>query len=143
MGLLSKWFKKQQKSRLEEVLTKKEPEKAASVGLTVEKKAAPRVKNAGAGLAMKDALIRPLVTEKSATGESGRKYSFIVERSADKPRVKHSVEARYGTKVESVNISNIQGKQVRFGRVAGRRSDYKKAVVTLAPGESISLHSGV
>jgi len=54
-----------------------------------------------------------------------------------------AVEELYGTKPERVNVINVQGKVMRFGRSMGRRSDFKKAIVTLPSGKTINLHEGV
>jgi large subunit ribosomal protein L23 len=92
-------------------------------------------------------LISPLVTEKvSALNEKG-KYGFIVDSSANKVEIKRAVEKMYSVNVEKVNTTNVLGKsKVRFtkgGTVAGRRPNYKKAIVTLASGEVIDFYSNV
>lgn len=92
-------------------------------------------------------LIRPLVTEKvSALNEKG-KYGFIVKGSANKVEIKSAVEKMYGVNVKAVNTINVLGKKkVRFtkaGTLAGRKSDEKKAIVTLAQGEVIDFYSNV
>ncbi|MBU0546041.1 50S ribosomal protein L23 [Patescibacteria group bacterium] len=88
-------------------------------------------------------LLRPLVTEKSAIAQSLNKYSFVVAKYANKNQVKQAVQELYGVKPLFVNMANIDGRRVRFGRSMGRRSDYKKAVVTLPKGKSIIIHEGV
>lgn len=92
-------------------------------------------------------LISPLVTEKvSALNEKG-KYGFVVASSANKIDIKNAVEKMYAVNVEKVNTLKVLGKsKVRFtkgGTVAGRRPDYKKAIVTLATGEVIDFYSNV
>jgi large subunit ribosomal protein L23 len=92
-------------------------------------------------------LISPLVTEKvSALNEKG-KYGFIVASSANKVEIKKAVEKLYAVNVEKVNTLNVLGKaKSRFtkgGTVAGRKPDYKKAIVTLAKGEVIDFYSNV
>ena len=92
-------------------------------------------------------LKRPLVTEKvSALNEKG-KYGFIVDGNANKVEIKNAVEKMYGVNVKSVNTMNVLGKKkVRFtkaGTLAGRKPDYKKAIVTLAQGEVIDFYSNV
>lgn len=89
----------------------------------------------------------PLVTEKvSALNEKG-KYGFIVDVAANKVEIKQAVEKLYGVNVTKVNTSRIMGKQkVRFtkaGTLAGRKPNYKKAIVTLAQGEVIDFYSNV
>jgi large subunit ribosomal protein L23 len=89
----------------------------------------------------------PLVTEKiSALNEKG-KYGFVVEESANKVEIKNAVEKMYGVNVERVNTINVLGKKkTRFtkaGTLAGRKPNYKKAIVTLAEGEVIDFYSNV
>lgn len=92
-------------------------------------------------------LKKPLVTEKvSALNEKG-KYGFIVDASANKVEIKKAVEAQYGVNVEKVNTMNVMGKlktrYTKAGVLAGRRPNYKKAIVTLAEGEVIDFYSNV
>ena len=92
-------------------------------------------------------LKKPLVTEKvSALNEKG-KYGFIVDAEANKVEIKTAVEKQYGVNVEKVNTMNVMGKlktrYTKAGVLAGRRPDYKKAIVTLAAGEVIDFYSNV
>lgn len=92
-------------------------------------------------------LRRPLVTEKvSALNEKG-KYGFIVDINANKVEIKLAVEKMYGVNVERVNTLSVMGKQkVRYtkaGVLAGRKPNYKKAIVTLAQGEVIDFYNNV
>ena len=81
---------------------------------------------------------RPLVTEKGTRlQENLNKYVFEVDRGANKIQVKQAVEARFSVKVTAVRRMNVRGKLKRLGRLTGRRSGWKKAVVTLAKGDSI------
>ncbi len=82
-------------------------------------------------------LVRPLVSEKTSRLEKGRQYAFAVTRSANKVEIKKAVEKHYRVHVTGVNVINVSGKIVRAGRVEGRRSDWRKAYVTVAEGESI------
>ena len=107
-----------------------------------EVKAVSNVKLAKNSTAYK-ILVKPLVTEKSAVQESKGKYSFVVSRLANKTEVKTAIVQIYGVKPLKVNIVNVDGRQVRSGRSLGRRSDYKKAVVTLPSGSTIDIHAGV
>ena len=89
----------------------------------------------------------PLVTEKvSALNEKG-KYGFIVDINANKVEIKQAVEKMYGVNVAKVNTLRVMGKlKVRFtkaGTLAGRKPNYKKAIVTLAKGEVIDFYSNV
>ena len=92
-------------------------------------------------------LKKPLVTEKvSALNEKG-KYGFIVDAEANKVEIKKAVEKQYGVNVERVNTMNVMGKlktrYTKAGVLAGRRPNYKKAIVTLAAGEVIDFYSNV
>ena len=92
-------------------------------------------------------LKKPLVTEKvSALNEKGT-YGFIVDASANKVEIKKAVEKQYNVNVQRVNTMNIMGKKkVRYtqaGVLAGRKPNYKKAIVTLASGEVIDFYSNV
>lgn len=92
-------------------------------------------------------LKKPLVTEKvSALNEKG-KYGFIVDADANKVEIKTAVEKQYGVNVEKVNTMNVMGKlktrYTKAGVLAGRRPNYKKAIVTLAEGEVIDFYSNV
>lgn len=88
-------------------------------------------------------IVRPLVTEKMASEAAKNKYGFLVNRQATKKEIKQAVEELYKVKPIAVNVVNMQGKTVKRGRIAGKRSDFKKAIVTIAPGQSITVHEGV
>ncbi len=88
-------------------------------------------------------LVRALVTEKSAVKQSENKYSFIVVKNANKAVIKKAIETVYNVKPVSVNVINVQGKAMRFGSHSGKRSDFKKAIVTLPKGKTIVIHEGV
>ncbi|OGL72501.1 50S ribosomal protein L23 [Candidatus Uhrbacteria bacterium RIFCSPHIGHO2_02_FULL_60_10] len=84
-------------------------------------------------------LVRPVYSEKAAQLEALGKYTFIVARNANKNTVAQAVRDLYGVKPASVRISVKEGKKVRFGRSTGVEKTEKKAVVTLKPGESITV----
>ncbi|MFO7784008.1 MAG: 50S ribosomal protein L23 [Thermodesulfobacteriota bacterium] len=86
----------------------------------------------------------PHITEKSSLlKESSNQMAFKVDRHANKIEIRRAVEALLKTKVISVKTANMSGKKRRLGRNTGKRADWKKAVVTLAPGESIEFFEGV
>jgi large subunit ribosomal protein L23 len=94
-----------------------------------------------------DVLRRPLVTEKTSY-QSGRlnQYSFIVSDSATRTLVKDAVETLYDVKVERVNIINTsakRGRRLRSRRLLIRKSGFKKAIITLAEGQSLQIFEGV
>ncbi len=88
-------------------------------------------------------IVKPLVTEKLAALGGANKYGFVVVKDASKTAIKHAVESLYKVTVKDVNVLNVQGRVVRFGRSAGKRSDFKKAIVTVAKGQTIAVHEGV
>jgi large subunit ribosomal protein L23 len=82
-----------------------------------------------------DVIRRPLITEKtSIMREDGRTIVFHVAPGANKTEIKRAIEKLFGSKVSTVRTSIVHGKIKRQGRYAGRRSDWKKAYVTLAEG---------
>ncbi|PIR38867.1 MAG: 50S ribosomal protein L23 [Alphaproteobacteria bacterium CG11_big_fil_rev_8_21_14_0_20_39_49] len=88
---------------------------------------------------MYDAVVSPVITEKSQMGVEFNKVTFVVAAWATKPQVKAAVETLFETKVEKVNIINVKGKVKRFRGTIGKRSNVKKAVVTLAEGQTIDV----
>ena len=88
-------------------------------------------------------ILKPLVTEKSTQQSEFNKMVFSVHLNATKLEVKSSIEKIFSVKVTSVNTILLKGKVKRFKGVLGRRSNTKKAIVTLAPGNTIDLSVGV
>ena len=88
-------------------------------------------------------ILNPLVTEKSTQQSEFNKMVFSVPVNATKLEVKSSIEKIFSVKVVSVNTILLKGKVKRFKGVLGRRSNTKKAIVTLAPGNTIDLSAGV
>ena len=88
-------------------------------------------------------ILSPLVTEKSTQQSEFNKMVFSVPVNATKLEVKSSIEKIFSVKVTSVNTILLKGKVKRFKGVLGRRSNTKKAIVTLAPGNTIDLSAGV
>lgn len=84
-------------------------------------------------------IIRPLITEKNTNLMELNKYSFQVDRNANKHEIKHAIQQIFNVTVVDVHTLNMRGKQRRRGRIVGRTSDWKKAVVTLALGDRIEL----
>lgn len=78
-----------------------------------------------------DIIRRPLITERSMDDMEVGKYTFEVDRRANKTEVKKAVEKIFGVKVKSVNTMNMKGKTKRQGVHQGRRPNWKKAIVTL------------
>jgi large subunit ribosomal protein L23 len=90
-----------------------------------------------------EVLRAPIVTEKSTRGSEFSQVTFEVPLDATKPEIKLAVERLFEVEVRAVNTIRVKGKTKRFRGRPGRRSDYKKAVVTLAEGQSIDLVAGV
>ena len=88
-------------------------------------------------------ILNPLVTEKSTQLSEYNKIVFSVPVNATKLEVKLSIEKIFSVKVKTVNTILIKGKIKRFKGILGKRSNTKKAIVTLAPGNTIDLSAGV
>lgn len=86
-----------------------------------------------------DLIRRPLVTEKATLLLENNQYSFEVASQATKPQIKAAVEELFDVKVVGMSTYNPPKKARRVGKFAGYRPQYKRAVVTLAPGDSITL----
>lgn len=85
-------------------------------------------------------ILRPRITEKSTGQKEGQnQYVFEVSTCANKIEIGNAVQELFGVKVQNVRTINCEGKSVRFGMRKGRRSDWKKAIVTLKAGEKISI----
>ena len=83
-------------------------------------------------------IVRPIVTEKTSVMRMERgEYVFEVASDATKPAIKQAIEQLFGVKVTGVWTMNTRGKTRRLGKTAGRRPDWKKAIVTLREGDAI------
>ena len=87
-------------------------------------------------------LRRPLITEKSTALQIDNKYAFEVDRAANKPQIKQAVEKAFKVEVTAVNIVTIPGKSRRMGRRLLPARPWKKAIVTLKPGDTIQFFEG-
>jgi large subunit ribosomal protein L23 len=95
-------------------------------------------------MSLYDIIKRPLDTEKTnIQKESFNQVSFEVARSANRIEIKRAVESIFNVKVADVRSMNVTGKRKRRGRIMGKRNDWKKAIVTLMPGERIDFFEGV
>lgn len=90
-----------------------------------------------------EVLRRPLVTEKSTALQEQNKYAFEVAGEANKTQVKQAVEKAFRVKVRAVNVIAMHGKMRRVGRRSVMTAPWKKAVVTLQPGDKIEFFEGV
>lgn len=90
-----------------------------------------------------DVIVSPAITEKSTMVSEANQVIFNVARTASKPEIKAAVEALFSVKVTAVNTLVRKGKVKRFRGTRGRQSDVKKAIVTLAEGQSIDIATGL
>jgi large subunit ribosomal protein L23 len=89
--------------------------------------------------ALADLVRRPLITEKATMLLENNQYTFEVDPRANKPQIKEAIESLFNVTVVGVSTQNPPRKKKRVGRFAGFKPLYKRAVVTLAPGDSITL----
>ncbi len=92
---------------------------------------------------MYDLILAPVITEKSTMVSEHNQVVFRVPLTATKPEIKAAVEGLFNVKVTAVNTLISKGKTKRFRGIMGRRSDFKKAVVTLAEGNKIDVTTGI
>jgi large subunit ribosomal protein L23 len=95
-----------------------------------------------------DILLKPIITEKmTAQGESLNRFAFIVNKKANKIQIKKAVEEMYGVTVDAVNTMVYAGKNksryTKTGIIQGRTNSFKKAIVTLAEGDTIDFYSNI
>ena len=88
-------------------------------------------------------LVKPMVTEKATNLSAVNQYIFMIDNDANKIEVAKAIYEVYGVKPTEVNIIKVKGKKVNRGKITGKRKDFKKAIVTLKKGESISVYEGV
>ena len=88
-------------------------------------------------------LVKPVITEKAAHFGTENKYVFAVAVDANKIEVAKAINEVYGIKPVDINIINVRGKKVRYGKKYGQRKGWKKAIVTLPAGKTINIYEGV
>jgi large subunit ribosomal protein L23 len=93
-------------------------------------------------------IIKPIITEKmTALGEKLGRYGFVVDKNANKIQIKKAVKEMYGVEVEEVNTMTYAGKRksrfTKSGVLSGKTNSFKKAIITLAKGESIDFYSNI
>ena len=86
---------------------------------------------------------QPVVTEKTTKMSENNQFAFKVESTSSKEYIKKAVEKLFKVKVKSINTIKIKGKSKIFKGTKGKRSDYKKAIVTLKPGETLDYSGGI
>ena len=91
----------------------------------------------------RDIILAPVITEKSMAGTAFQQYSFEVHKSASKTQIKSAIAEIFRVSVIKINTVNVGGKSKNFARrgtrTSGKQADWKKAIVTLAPGQKIEL----
>ena len=92
---------------------------------------------------LSEVLRRPLITEKGTRLQAENKYAFEVAGEANKPHIKQAVEKAFNVKVIAVNVTRVPGKTRRVGRREVLTQSWKKAIVTLKPGDKIQIVEGV
>ena len=90
-----------------------------------------------------DILVKPIITEKSTNLSANNQVVFEISETATKPLIKAAVEDIFGAKVKRVNTLRLKGKSKRFRGILGKRSDVRKAIVTLEEGNTIDVTAGV
>ncbi len=92
----------------------------------------------------RDIIMKPIITERSMEAAEDKKFTFKVDKRANKIEIKNAVEEIFGVKVEKVTTMNMKGKVKRTGRFVGKRADWKKAIVKLTPeSKGIQFFEGV
>lgn len=114
----------------------------AKTTVTKEQIAKKPIKKDNSNLAYR-ILIKPLITEKATNLVSLNKYAFQVAKSANKAEIKRAIKTLYGYDPISINIINERGNKVTYGRIKGKKSSWKKAIITLKPGEKLEIYEGV
>ena len=90
-----------------------------------------------------DIIVRPVITEKAMKSAENNQVTFVVRGEATKTQIKKAIEGIFGIEVKAVNTLNQKGKVKLFRGQKGVRSDVKKAIVTLAKGQTIDVTAGV
>jgi large subunit ribosomal protein L23 len=90
-----------------------------------------------------DIIVRPIITEKTSRMMSDNKYTFEVLPTVNKIEIRKAVESVFKVKVSSVHTMKVHSKPKRMGRFLGRSRSWKKAIVTLLPGQRIEFFDGV
>ena len=118
--------------------TKKTTAKKTTTKKTTKK--AETVKVGKATVKSYDCIIKPILSEETMKNmETMNKITVQVNKNSNKVEIKNAFEAIFGVKVKQVNVSNVRAKDKRVGKYSGKTSSYKKAVITLAEGQSLDL----
>ena len=129
--------KKAGKPEVKKVVSKKPTKKVEEKVKSVKKKLVKPGREAY------KVLVKPIISEKATVAESLGVYTFKVSCDASKIEIAKAVMQIYGVTPKKIRVINMEGKKMRYGRKFGRRSDWKKALISLPKGQSISIHEGV
>ena len=128
----TKTTKKTTAKKTEKTETKKTTKKTT--------KKADTVKVGKATVKSYDCIVKPILSEETMKNmETMNKITVQVNKNSNKVEIKNAFEAIFGVKVKQVNVSNVRAKDKRVGKYSGKTSSYKKAVITLAEGQSLDL----
>lgn len=97
----------------------------------------PAVRTVGTDFLATDIVLQPRLSEKATAIAKQRKFIFLVKKQANKLEIKKALQAMYGISVQAINVINVSGKVKNFGRIKGKRSDFKKAVVTITENSKV------
>ena len=115
-------------------------EKKTSKNTKKSTKKAETVKTGKATVKSYDCIVKPILSEETMKNmETMNKITVQVYKNSNKVEIKNAFEAIFGVKVKQVNVSNVRAKDKRVGKYSGKTSSYKKAVITLAEGQSLDL----
>ena len=123
-----------------ETVEKTEEKKVAAKTTKKSTKKAASIKTSKATIKSYDCIIKPILSEETMKNmETMNKITVQVCKTSNKVEIKNAFEAIFGVKVKQVNISNVRAKDKRVGKYSGKTSSYKKAIITLAEGQSLDL----
>lgn len=139
MALLKKTKKESKDDTAEKLEEKPKTQKKVAT-----KKAAPKKKDKR-GISKKalSVMVRPLVTEKTAALSDKNVMVFEVSRGSNRVEIKNAFNELYGVVPVRVNVTNMRGKRVSFGRSTGKKKDWKKAFITLPKGVNLDIFEGI
>ena len=128
---------------VETVVEETKTTKKTTAKKTTTKKATKKTETVKVGKATVksyDCIIKPILSEETMKNmETMNKITVQVNKNSNKVEIKNAFEAIFGVKVKQVNVSNVRAKDKRVGKYSGKTSSYKKAVITLADGQSLDL----
>ncbi len=117
---------------------RKAPAKKVKVAETKVETAPVAAKSSNLVISQASPILHPYVSEKASRLENMNQFMFKVTRNANKPEVKKAIESRYKVKVVAINMINMPSKKKTVGRHVGTKAGFRKAIITLAEGDSIN-----